>query len=135
MELFRAVTEGTALLSNDQDADIFASWKVGGQDFYAYATINDANVDLEANQERLESNLSGDIGRVRKQMEAVGKRMESAIFVESVNEYGTALLEAAEKIKEVEEGLVEEYVKPTKCICGRKLTSSGWCHRCSKFTR
>ena len=25
--------------------------------------------------------------------------------------------------------------KNGKCICGRNLTETGWCHRCSKFTR
>ena len=31
-------------LSNDEDADVFASWKVGGQDFYVYGVWKDRPV-------------------------------------------------------------------------------------------
>jgi len=30
------VTDGTLQMTNQQDAEVFCSWKVGGQDFYAY---------------------------------------------------------------------------------------------------
>ena len=36
LDFFRGVLDGTIKLANDRDGDCFASWKVGGQDFYAY---------------------------------------------------------------------------------------------------
>lgn len=39
-DFFAHVHEGTFVLSNDRDADVFCSWKAGGQDFYAYAKYN-----------------------------------------------------------------------------------------------
>lgn len=38
--IFEGVLNGTLKLTNDQEATVFASWKVGGQDFYIYATPN-----------------------------------------------------------------------------------------------
>jgi len=40
LDFFDAVTQGDLILSNDRDADKYASWKVGGQCFYAYAMVN-----------------------------------------------------------------------------------------------
>ena len=36
MEFFQDVVSGNIKLSNDSIGDTFTSWKVGGQDFYAY---------------------------------------------------------------------------------------------------
>lgn len=36
LEFFKLTLDGSIKLCNDQDGDIFASWKVGGQDFYIY---------------------------------------------------------------------------------------------------
>jgi len=36
VEFFEAVLGGNIKLSNEAEADVFASWKVGGQDFYIY---------------------------------------------------------------------------------------------------
>ena len=36
MEFFKLTLDGSIKLCNDQGGDIFASWKVGGQDFYIY---------------------------------------------------------------------------------------------------
>ena len=37
---FQEFLDGTIKLSNDRNANIFASWKVGGQDFYIYGIRN-----------------------------------------------------------------------------------------------
>lgn len=39
--LMSRVLSKEAELANDQDANVFASWKVGGQDFYIYAKVPD----------------------------------------------------------------------------------------------
>jgi hypothetical protein len=36
MEFMRAVSDKSIILCNEQDSEVFTSWKVGGQDFYAY---------------------------------------------------------------------------------------------------
>ena len=49
---FRGVLEGTIQLANDQDADCFASWKVGGQDFYVYGIKLTATEAQQQNKEQ-----------------------------------------------------------------------------------
>ena len=36
LEFFQKVVDGSIRLSNDSIGNVFTSWKVGGQDFYAY---------------------------------------------------------------------------------------------------
>lgn len=43
-EFFKQVVENKIALSNDREADVFTSWKVGGQDFYAYGI---KRIDIE----------------------------------------------------------------------------------------
>ena len=43
LDFFRRVLDGTMKLANDRDADCFASWKVGGQDFYVYGIEQNAS--------------------------------------------------------------------------------------------
>jgi len=37
------VLSGEIKLSNDEDADVFCSWKAGGQDFYAFGMIGESD--------------------------------------------------------------------------------------------
>ena len=53
LDFFRRVLDGTMKLANDQDADCFASWKVGGQDFYVYGTEQNAKGDSQNPGEKL----------------------------------------------------------------------------------
>lgn len=48
-DFFRRVLDGTVKLANDMDADCFASWKVGGQDFYIYGIEKNTDLDGSAN--------------------------------------------------------------------------------------
>ena len=43
-KFFAFVVEDAIKLTNDQDADVFASWKVGGQDFYIYGKAIEGSV-------------------------------------------------------------------------------------------
>ena len=43
-KFFAFVVEDAIKLTNDRDADIFASWKVGGQDFYIYGKAVEGSV-------------------------------------------------------------------------------------------
>ena len=45
MEFFKLTLNGSIKLCNDRDGDIFASWKVGGQDFYIYGKKQNNSVD------------------------------------------------------------------------------------------
>ena len=43
LKIFRGVLDGGYKLTNDEDGTVFASWKVGGQDFYIYAKQTSPN--------------------------------------------------------------------------------------------
>lgn len=48
MQFFGDVLSGKIKLSNQDDANVFASWKVGGQDFYVYGVMEVLNESKEA---------------------------------------------------------------------------------------
>lgn len=44
LDIFQGVLNGNMKLCNDRDATHLASWKVGGQDFYVYASYIRENI-------------------------------------------------------------------------------------------
>ncbi len=52
-DFFHEVGTGKIVLSNDRDANVFASWKVGGQDFYVYGIRQELGEESQSLSKRL----------------------------------------------------------------------------------
>jgi hypothetical protein len=50
-DFWQGAITGQIELTNDQAADVFCSWKVGGQDFYAYGRFRKTEAKDKPNEQ------------------------------------------------------------------------------------